>query len=204
MAIAGDDIEDAVGQTRLAEDLLELERGQRRFLGGLEDGAAAGGEGRCDFEHRDEEGPVPGDDQADHADRLELSEVVVVVVPAEQSVGNHTAGLAVDLADPAGVIMQDAVGHRDDVFGGRGVHAVVAGFELGEFLGAFLDDGVSAEQHVRAVRGGRLAPDAGLKCFACPGHRVVDGRLVGIDDLRDLLLGGRVENRNGRGITHSA
>ncbi len=101
-----------------------------------------------------------------------------------------------DFADPAGVVVQDAVGHRDDVFGGGGVHAVVAGFEFGEFLGAFLDEGVGAEQHVRAMRGGRLAPDTGFEGFACPGHCRIDGRLVGIGDFGDLLLGGRIENRN--------
>ena len=59
-----------VGQTRLAKDLLELECGQWCFLGGFEDGAAARREGGCDLEHRDEEGTVPGDDQADDTDRL--------------------------------------------------------------------------------------------------------------------------------------
>src|SRR6202021_1287575 len=63
LAVTGDDVEHAVGQTCLAEDLLELQRGERRLLGGLEDAAAPRREGRRGLEHRDEERPVPGDDQ---------------------------------------------------------------------------------------------------------------------------------------------
>jgi hypothetical protein len=39
--------------------------------------------GGRDLEHRDEEGPVPGNDEADDADRLELGEGVVRLVMAE-------------------------------------------------------------------------------------------------------------------------
>ena len=104
-----------VGQPRVAEDLLHHQRGERRLLSGLEDAAAAGREGGRGLEHRDEERPVPRDDQAGDADRLELGEVVVVLVVTEQAVGYDVARLAVDLADPARVVQQHVVGHLDDL-----------------------------------------------------------------------------------------
>ena len=77
-----------------------------------------------------------------------------------------------------------------------GVHAVVLGLERGELIGAFLDEGVGAEENLGALLGRQLAPHPGFERLAGPGHRRVDGGLVGIGDLGDLLLGGRVEDRN--------
>ena len=119
-----------------------------------------------------------------------------VLVVAEQAVGDDIARLAVDLADPAGVVDQHLVGDLDDLLRSHRVHAVVFGLEPGELVGALLDDLRGAEQHLGAARGGQLAPHARLEGLAGPGHRRVDGRLVGVGDLRDLLLGGRVEDGN--------
>ena len=156
LAVAGDDVQDTVGQTGLAEDLLQLQRGERRLLGGLENRAAPRSECGRNLEHRDEKRPVPRDDEADDTDGLELGEGVVGLPGAEQAIGDEIGRLAVNLADPAGVVLQHVHRHRDDVTRGGRVHAVVLGFECGELLGTFLDDSRGAEEDVGAVRSGAL------------------------------------------------
>ena len=66
----GDDVQHALRQPRLERDLLQLERGQRRQLGRLEDDAVAGRERRRHLPGGDRQREVPGDDQADDAERL--------------------------------------------------------------------------------------------------------------------------------------
>ncbi len=65
-----DDVEDAVGQAGLGEDLGELERGERRQLGRLEDHGVAAGERRRRLPAGDLERVVPGADAGDDAERL--------------------------------------------------------------------------------------------------------------------------------------
>ena len=108
---------------------------------------------RRHLQHRDEKRSVPRDYQTHHTDRLQLGEGVVLLVVAEQAVGDEVRRLAVDLSDPSGVVDQHLVGDLDDLLGGHRVHAVVAGLDLGQFPGARLDDLGGAEQHVRPVRG---------------------------------------------------
>ena len=65
-----DHVQHALGEARLERDLLELERGQRRQLGRLQDDGVAGRQGRRDLPRRDDQREVPGDDQADYPEWL--------------------------------------------------------------------------------------------------------------------------------------
>jgi hypothetical protein len=178
LAVTGDDVEHAVRQARLAEDLLQLQCGERRLLGGLEHTGAAGRQRGRDLEHRDEERPVPGDDEATHPDRFELGEVVKALVVTEQAIGYDAAGLAMDLAHPARVVQQHLHRHLDDLLTRHLVHAVVTALEQGELVGTFPDDLGSAEKHLRATRGGQLAPHPGIEGLPRPGDGRVDYCLV--------------------------
>ena len=63
-AVAGDDVEDALGEARLAADLGEEEGGEGGVFGGFEDDGVAGGEGGGDLPGEHQEREVPGDDRA--------------------------------------------------------------------------------------------------------------------------------------------
>ena len=67
---ADDDVQHALRQARLERDPLELERRQRRQLGGLEHDRVPGCQRRRDLPRRDRQREVPGHDQADDAQRL--------------------------------------------------------------------------------------------------------------------------------------
>jgi hypothetical protein len=68
VTIAGDDVDDAVGNAALPDDLAEQQRRHGRELRGLQYHGAAGGECRRQLQHRHDQGRVPGHDGADHAD----------------------------------------------------------------------------------------------------------------------------------------
>ena len=69
-ALARQDLEHPVGQARLAGQLADPDRGQRRPLGRLGDHRVAGRQRRAEPPAEDRHGEVPRHDQADDADRL--------------------------------------------------------------------------------------------------------------------------------------
>ena len=68
-AAAGDDVGDAGGEF-LGEDRAELQRGQRRHLGGLEDDGVAGPDRWGELPGHHHQRVVPGRDRGDDADRI--------------------------------------------------------------------------------------------------------------------------------------
>ncbi len=70
LAIAGQDIEHAVGQAGLGGELGDADGGQRRLLGRLEDDGIAGGKRRTDLPAGHEQREVPRHDGGDDAERL--------------------------------------------------------------------------------------------------------------------------------------
>ena len=69
-AVAGDDVEDAVRDARLGDELGQLERGHRRVVARLDDHRAAGGQRRRELPGQQQQRRVPRHDRRDHADRL--------------------------------------------------------------------------------------------------------------------------------------
>ena len=176
LAGAGDDVDDARRQVGLLADLREQQRGQRRGLGRLEhDGVAARQRGR-DLPGQHQQREVPRDHLAGDA------RAACVPKPG-----------VLELVGPAGVV-EEVRGHqRDvDVAGLLDRLAVVDRLEHGQLAGALLDDagdpvevlGALAAGHPRP--GPRVGPPRGL-------HRRVDVGLVGLGDLGEHLLGGRVD-----------
>ncbi len=70
LAEAGDDVDHPVGDAGLGHQLGQQQRRQGRLLGRLQDHAVAGGQRRPQLPGGHEQGEVPGDDLADHTDRL--------------------------------------------------------------------------------------------------------------------------------------
>ena len=67
--VAGDDVDHARRQADLAANLGEGERGDRRVAGGLEHDGVAHRQRGGDLPGHHQQGEVPGDDLADHAER---------------------------------------------------------------------------------------------------------------------------------------
>ena len=80
------------GRPHSAAALRDLQRGERRVGGGLEDKRVAHDERRCDLPDRHHEGEVPGDDARADADGLPVDEVPGDgrhVDPRQRLVGRH-------------------------------------------------------------------------------------------------------------------
>ena len=75
LAVAVHEVHDARRQADLVHDLGERHRGERRELGGLEHQRVAARERRRDLPREHEQGEIPRDDLADHADRLVAGEL---------------------------------------------------------------------------------------------------------------------------------
>src|SRR5262245_27996045 len=88
-AVAGDNVDHAVGEAGFLGELGHAEAGERRLLGGFHDDRVAGRQGWAPFPGHHEHWEIPGDDLTDYPDRLAAS--VGEVVAAD---GN---GLAVQL-----------------------------------------------------------------------------------------------------------
>ena len=93
---AGDDVHDARRQPDVADQLGELERGERRRLRGLQHHRVAAGERRRDLPRRHQQRKVPRDDLAGNAERSRA--------PPRECV--------VELVRPAGVVEEVRRGQR--------------------------------------------------------------------------------------------
>src|ERR1700722_10875277 len=69
-AVAGNDVDDAIGNSRLLNQLAEQKSGERSLFGRLEYHATAGGQGRSEFPRGHQQREIPGNDLADDADGL--------------------------------------------------------------------------------------------------------------------------------------
>ena len=127
LAVAGEDVDDAVGEAGLEGELAEAQGGERRLLGGLQDQRAAGGERRGDLPGRHQQREVPGDDLGADADRLAQR-------VAEDVARGDGDRLALDLRRPARVVAQVVDGRGDVALGGGQRLAVVERLELGQLL----------------------------------------------------------------------
>ena len=115
--------------------------GERRVLGGLEDHRVPGGQGGRDLPGQHEEGEVPRDDLADHANGLAVRELVV------------------DQLRPAGVMVEVPRRQRDvEIARLADGLAVVQGLHDREQAGALLDLAGEAVEVARAGVAADLLP----------------------------------------------
>ena len=151
LAVAGDDVEGALGQ-ELRGELGEEQRRLGRRVGGLEDDGVARGERRGDLPHRHHHRVVPRRHLADDPDRLAAHEggVALHVLPRR---------LALEHPRGAGEEAQ-LVEHRRDLLapGQRVRLAGVLALEADEVVGACLDGVGELQQGGLALAGGRVTP----------------------------------------------
>ena len=187
-AIAGHDIDDAVRKACFLGQLRHAQGRQRRLLGRLEDDGAACGQRRAPFPRLHQRGEVPGDDLADHADRLVPRVAKVIALDRD--------GFAVNLVCPTRVIAVAFARHGQvDVEGIAIGLAVVQRFEGRQLLAICFDEIGKPVKQAATFRGVHLRPRTGFKRLAGCLDRQVHIRLFPLGNLADDLAGGRVYGR---------
>src|SRR3984957_6879332 len=135
-AVAGNDVDDAIGNSRLLNQLAEQKSGERSLFGRLEYHATTGGQSRSEFPRSHQQREIPGYDLADDADGLaqRVGEEFVAL-------SGKRDGVAFDLRGPAGHVAEhvDGVGKVRHARNGDGF-AIVERFELREFFGVLFDE----------------------------------------------------------------
>ena len=128
VAAAGDDVDDALGQPGLLEQLEQADAGGRHHAGGLEHEGVAGDDAQRDHPAEGDHGrEVEGGDAGEHAERLAVAHGVVPGghVHERLALGDHGSGDA-DFA---------AFDDLDDLAAGLvEVLAHLAGADVGELL----------------------------------------------------------------------
>ncbi len=181
-----DDVQHALRDSRFERQLPQLDRGERRELGRLEDDRVPGGEGRPDLPARDREREVPRRDEPDDAERLAEGDVDAARdgdLGAEQPFGR--ARVVVEDVDDAP--------HLPPCVGDR--LADVSRFELRELLDLALDCARESPKKLGPVARGNVSPagEGGLRARDCL-VRLFDSCAR---ELGENLLGRRLENLHG-------
>ncbi|CAM5504566.1 hypothetical protein SFUMM280S_08997 [Streptomyces fumanus] len=182
-AVAGQHLEEVLGQARVEGEVGEAERGERGGLGGLEQDRVAGGEGGGGAPGGDRHGEVPGGDHADHAQRFEDRHV--------QAAGHRDLPAGEPLHSPGRVVEQVADVARLPAGVAEGVPGL-GDLQEGQFLQVLVDGGGEPAQQPGTVAGRQGGP-ARLRADGA-GDGGVDVGGGGGRDGGDGLLGGGVEH----------
>ena len=151
LLVAVDDVEDAVGQARLGQQLGHPQRKRRVALGRLQDEGIAAGERDREHPHRHHRRKVERRDASADADRLPQRPAV--------DVGPHVlAELALEQMRNAGGELDDLDPAGDRALGVGERLAVLFGDDPRQRLLVLLHELAEAHQHARAAQGRRDAP----------------------------------------------
>src|SRR5437764_703419 len=168
----------------LAHGRPQQQGGEGRLVGRLEHHGASRRERRGHLPRGQVQGEVPRHDRTHHAHRLAQR------VREEVAVDGHR--IAGELVGPAGVVAERLDRHGDVDLRLEQRLAVVPGLDLGDLLGALLQQVGHAIQQQPAPAGRQLAPLFRLEAGAGRPHRGVHLRLARLGDFRERLLGGGV------------
>ena len=188
-AATGHDVEDARRQTRLGRQLGDAQQAQRRVAGRLDDHGVAGRQGRSELPGGHQGRVVPGDDRADHADRLAHDH--------GQRVLAGRGDVVVELVDGLGV-PADGAGRLGDVDGPAVARWACPASRLSmRASSSTLASMASAtrEQDALAVGRGQRRPRPMLDGLARGADGDVDVGGVALGDVGQGLAGGRVLGR---------
>ena len=157
-ALAGDDVDHALRDPGVEDELAEPQSRERRQLGRLQHDRVPAGESRAELPAGDVEREVPGHDQADDAERLPEGQV--------DSAGDRDR-LSVVLVDRARVEVED-LGHHADLAARAGDRlAHVGRLDRGELLARrLLDEFATSREQARRDRHGATFRQAGKAAFA--------------------------------------
>ena len=153
------DVEDAVRQPGLGRELGHPERRQRRQPGGLDDQAVAGRERRGGLPRRHQQGEVPGDHRAHHADRLADDQAEGVRTGRRDGVEDLVDRLREPAEGPDGIRDVDLAGVGDRL-------AALERVEQRQFLEVRLEQVGEAEEDLLALGRGAPRPAPVVECPA--------------------------------------
>jgi hypothetical protein len=183
-ALAGQHLEEPLGEPGLQGELAEPQRRQRSGLGRFEYDGVPRGQRRRGAPGGDRHGEVPGRDDGDDAERFGERDVEAAVD------GDLTA--AEPLHSPGCVVEEVAYVARFEAGVADGVSRLPH-LQPGEFFEVFVDgDGEAAQQP--GPFAGREGRPRGLRPYG-PAHGRVDVRRACGGDGRDQFLGRRVDDR---------
>ncbi len=186
-------VEDAGRESGLARQLGEAERGERGLLGGLQHHGVSAGEGRGQLPHGEQQWEVPGNDGADHAQRLAPRVV-------EQRTGRRDR-LALNLVGPAGVVTQHGDGLVQIDLPRLEVRlAVLQRLDPRQLVGVPLDPIGQPVEQGAALAGGHPLPGVRLEGTPRRLHGPVDVRRLGLRDFCQRFALGGVLHREGRAV----
>ena len=189
-ARTGEHLEDALRQAGLFEDVAELERGERRDRGGLQDHHVAGGERRRHLPGRHQQREVPRRDAGRDADRLPHDHA--------HALAGDLQCLAVLFDGKTGVVVEGVrrVVYVDERLGEQLAH--LPGLEQRQVLGALADQAGRLVEQLGALHGELARPGTGIERLARRAYRtlsVCDGALR---HDRDRLFGRRIDDLVGK------
>ena len=181
MPIAGNDIDDTLGQARLLTDFRQVERRQRRCLGRLEHHRIATCKSRCQLPCRHQQREVPGDHLTDHADRA----------------GLRSRKSQLELVRPAAVIEKMRGGQRDvDVARLADRFATVERLQAGKLTRALQKDPSETIDVTCTLLARHRTPHL-LLGPACRTHRTINILVTSMRHPCQNLLGSRVDGLEG-------
>src|SRR6266404_2023678 len=126
-AKAIDNIGDTGRQTQFFEPAGDFHHGERRLLGGLEHASATRGDGGSELPRSHNQGIVPGNDLASHADRFAESET--------QGIRGNGIDVAENFVREAGVVFETGCGISDVVLRFDDGFAGIAALEFSKLRG---------------------------------------------------------------------
>ncbi len=174
---AGDDVDDTGRKVRLADDLGQEERGERRRLGRLEDDGVAGCQGGGELPRRHQQREVPRNDLPGHADRRHVA------------VGESVF----ELVGPAGVVEEMRRGEGDvDVARLLDRLAAVHGLDNRQHARLLLDQAGDAEDVLGALARCQLPPHLLIRAPRFL-HGPVDVFGIGVGHMGQRLFRGRID-----------
>ncbi len=186
-AVAGDDVDHAVGNAGLLRQPRHPQAGERRLLGRLHHDRAAGGQGRAPLPGHHQHREVPRDDLPDDADRL-AARVAEVVAADRESSGRESCRPS-----------RRSSGGSRSTSGRSAARASRIGLPLSSDSSAASS---SSSASIRSAslfisrprsRASILRPRAVVERLAGGLHGQVDVGRVPFGDLGDHLFGGRVD-----------
>ena len=189
-----DEVDGAVGQPRLAEQLDEALGQERRVLGGLEHDRVAGHERGRELPGRDRDREIPGRDRSDDADGHPHRHLELVAQLRRRRVAEE--------ATPFAGHVDRHVDRLLHVSPGLGQHlAHLAAHQLGQLVLLLLQQPREAEEDVAALGSGHQAPFLERRLRGGDGAVDVLGRRTGEGSERLAGRGHlRLERLAGRGV----
>ena len=196
LAIAGDDVDHAFGESGFHDQFAQTQRGERSLLRRLQHDGAAGGQRRTKFPRGHQQREVPRNDLADDSDRL--AQRVRKILRARRVGNREWNRVAFDLGRPSRHVAEQ-IDRQRDVSSLRDVErlAVVEALDVAELLGMLFEQVGELPDQAAALGCRHAAPRAVIEGIARSSHGQVNIFAIAFRDLRQNFAGCGIVGRKG-------